>query len=144
MFINTCTLCNCADKPNAPMNVRIIGNNTSESFVVQWGEVMDIFSINYIVRWSGEDGSSGMDTVDGLSYTATGLTPDTSYNITVAGNSTCCGAGPVSNIIMTSTALGPSTTGNAVHVTYVTGLAKRHLIHTSTISSLRICNSTYV
>ena len=129
MFINTCTLCNCADKPNAPMNVRIIGNNTSESFVVQWDEVMDIFSINYIVRWSGEDGSSGMDTVDGLSYTVTGLTPDTSYNITVAGYSTCCGAGPVSNIIMTSTAMGPSTTGNGVHVTYVTGLAKTSYTH---------------
>ena len=71
MFINTCTLCNCADNPNAPMNVRIIGNNTSKSFVVQWDEVMDIVSINinYIVRWSGKDGSSGMETVDGLSYT---------------------------------------------------------------------------
>ena len=44
----------------------------------------------------------------------TGLTPDTSYIITVAGNSSC-GAGPVSDIIMTSTAMGPSTTGNAEH-----------------------------
>ena len=132
MFINIilCTLCNCADKPNTAVNVRIIGNNTSESFVVQWDEVIDIFSINYIVRWSGEDGSSGMDTVDRLSYTVTGLTPDTSYNITVAGNNTC-GVGPVSNIIMTSTPMGPSTTGNALHVTYVTGLAKKCLIHTS-------------
>ena len=116
MFFN---ICNCADKPNVPVNVRIIGSNTSESFVVQWDEVMDIFSINYIVRWNGEDGSSGMDTVDGLSYNVTGLTPDTSYNITVASNSNC-GAGPVSDIIMTSTAMGPSTTGNAEHVTYVT------------------------
>ena len=74
---------------------------TSESFVVQWDRVSD-YNGNYTVRWYGEDGSSGMDTVNGLSYNVTGLTALTSYNVTVAVY-TCLGAGQFSDIIMTMT-----------------------------------------
>ena len=74
---------------------------TSESFVVQWDRV-SYYTGNYTVRWYGEDGSSGMDTVNGLSYSVTGLTANTSYNVTVAVY-TCLRAGQFSNVVMTVT-----------------------------------------
>ena len=92
------------DEPDAPMNVRIpVEDITSESFVVQWDAVTDFFAVSYTIRWYGEDGMNGTATVNGLSYTVTGLTNSTSYNVTVHANNTCCGAGPVSNVIMTMT-----------------------------------------
>ena len=45
---------------------------------------MTELAINYSVRWYGEDGSNGTATVNGTSYTVTGLTANTSYNVTVA------------------------------------------------------------
>ena len=78
------------------MNVRIRDDNTSESFVVLWNEVMDIFTITYNVTWYDESGIIGMDTVNSPPYTVTGLTANTSYNVTVVAINTCCGAGPVS------------------------------------------------
>ena len=91
-----------------PMGVTVPEEHiTSESFVVQWDRVSN-YTGNYTVRWYGEDGSSGMDTVNGLSYTVTGLTALTSYNVTVAVY-TCLGAGQFSNIIMTITNNLPST-----------------------------------
>ena len=97
---------------------------TSESFVVQWDRV-SIYNGNYIVRWYGEDGSSGMDTVNGTSYTVTGLTALTSYSVTVAVY-TCLGARQFSNIIMTMTnnlpptsPPSPTTPGNVIMYMYV-------------------------
>ena len=52
-----------------------------------------------------------MDTVNGTSYTVTGLTANTSYNITVVAINTC-GAGPVSNVIITPTLPPPTTTAS--------------------------------
>ena len=95
-FINT-------DVQNAvPIDVIVPEEHiTSESFVVQWDRVSN-YTGNYTVRWYGEDGSSGMDTVNGLSYSVTGLTALTSYNVNVAVY-TCLGAGQFSNIIITMT-----------------------------------------
>ena len=76
------------------MNVRIRDDNTNESFVVLWDEMMDIFTITYNVTWYDESGIIGMDTVNSPSYTVTGLTANTSYNVTVVAINTC-GAGPV-------------------------------------------------
>ena len=91
------------DAPIAPMNIIIPPDGiTSESFIVQWDAVMDLFDVNYTVRWYGEDGSNGTATVNGLSYNVTGLTANTSYNVTVVASNTCCGAGPVSNVTMTN------------------------------------------
>ena len=100
-----------AGPPTAvPMNIRISQDNiTNESFVVLWDAVNDIFPINYTIRWYGEDGSNGTATINGLSYTVTGLTANTSYNVTVVVISTCCGAGPVSNVVMTMTKNQPPT-----------------------------------
>ena len=81
---------------------------TSQSVVVRWSSVNDIFAVNYTVRWYGEDGSNGIVTVNGLSYTVTGLTANTSYNVTVVAINTCCGAGPVSDVVMVMTNMRPT------------------------------------
>ena len=109
-----------ADVPNAPMNVITPEMDiTSESFVVQWDAVMDFFTVNYIVRWYGEDGSNGTVTVNGLSYTVTGLTASTSYNVTVVANTTCCGAEPVSNVVMVMTHMRPPTLPPCITTTII-------------------------
>ena len=77
------------------MNVRIRDDNTNESLVVLWDEVMDIFAITYNVTWYNDSGIIGMDTVNSPPYTVTGLTANTTYNVTVVAINTC-GAGPVS------------------------------------------------
>ena len=94
----------------APMNIIIPQDDiTTKSFIVQWDAVMDLFDVNYTVRWYGEDGSNGTATVSGLSYTVTGLTANTSYNVTVVAINICCGAGPVSNVVMVMTNNQPPT-----------------------------------
>ena len=86
------------DTPNAVMNVRIMDEDTtSESFVVLWDEVMDMFSVSYNVTWYGEDGTDGTATAEELPYTVINLTNNTSYIVTIAAINTCCGAGPVSD-----------------------------------------------
>ena len=85
-----------ADVPSGVMSVRIRDDITNESFVVLWDEVMDIFNITYNVTWYDDSGVIGMDTVNSPPYTVTGLTTNTSYNVTVSAISTHCGAGPVS------------------------------------------------
>ena len=82
---------------------------TNQSIVVRWSSVNDIFPVNYTVRWYGEDGSNGTATVDGLSYTVINLTANTSYNVTVVAINTCCGAGPVSDVVMIMTNMRPPT-----------------------------------
>ena len=90
------------------MNVRILDQHTtSESFVVTWDEVMDIFTITYTVTWYTESGIVGMATVNSPPYTVTGLTNTTSYNITVVAVNTCCGAGPISDAFMAMTTTPP-------------------------------------
>ena len=96
---------------------------TSESYVVTWDEVMDLFSINYTVRWYREDSLIGMASVDGLSYNISGLTADTRYSVTVTAVSTCCGEGPASFNIMIMTNYEPSifpTPANATAVIITT------------------------
>ena len=98
------------DKPDAPSNVSVPEIDiTSGTFVVQWDEVTDIFHFNYNVSWYGEDGNNGTATVTGLSYTVMWLTANTSYNVTVVAINTCCGAGPVSDVVMAMTNMRPTT-----------------------------------
>ena len=65
------------------------------SVVVQWDAVDDFLPTNYIVTWTS-DGTNSIQShtlIEQLSYTITGLTLDTVYNITVtAANG--CGTGP--------------------------------------------------
>ena len=114
-----------ADVPSGVMNVRIRDDITNESFVVLWDDVMDIFTITYNVTWYDDSGIIGMDTVNSPPYTVTGLTANTSYNVTVVANNTCCGAGPVSDVVeaMTNmrepTSSPTHTTGNVTVCMYV-------------------------
>ena len=118
-YIYVHLICN-SDVPNAVMNVRIGDDITNESFVVLWDEVMDIFTITYIVTWHNKSDIIEMDTVGSPPYTVTGLTANTSYNVTVVAINTCCGAGPVSNVVVaTKESMTPTpnpTTGNVIHV----------------------------
>ena len=84
----------------------------SSSFFVQWDQVTDPLSINYTVRWYGEEiDNNATVTASGLlSYTVTGLTNNTSYNVTVVANNTC-GAGLVSDVVMVTTNAIPPPTG---------------------------------
>ena len=93
---------------------------TTESIVVRWSSVNDIFPVNYTVRWYGEDGIDGIVTVNGLSYTITGLTANTSYNVTVVAINTCCGAGPVSNVAIVMTNNEPPTLPPPTTTVYTT------------------------
>ena len=98
------------------MNIRILDEDiTSESFVVLWDEVTDYFIVNYNVTWYDESDIVGMVTVNSPPYTVTGLTTNTSYNVTVVAINTCCGAGPVSNVII-NTASTSTTPGNVTKV----------------------------
>ena len=84
-----------ADVPSDVMNVRIRDDNTNESFVVLWDEVMDIITITYNVTWNDKSGTIGMNIVNSPPYTVTGLTANATYNVTVVAINTC-GAGPAS------------------------------------------------
>ena len=90
------------DIPSGVVNVRIRDDITNESFVVLWDEVMDIFTITYNVTWNDESGIIGMDTVNSPPYTITGLSANTSYNVTVVAINTC-GAGPASDVVVAMT-----------------------------------------
>ena len=99
---------------DAPMNVRI-SEKKNDSFTVQWDPVTDIFPINYTVRWYGED-IDNTTTTNELSYNVMGLTGNTSYSVTVVAINTCCGAGPVSDVIMVTTSTSPSNDGMVMYV----------------------------
>ena len=78
-------------------------NTTGGSFVVLWDEVMDDFTIIYNVTWYNESGIIGMDIVKSPPYTVTNLTAITCYNVTVVAINTCCGPGPVGDVIKAMT-----------------------------------------
>ena len=86
---------------DAPMNVRT-SERKNDSFTVQWDPVTDIFPITYTVQWYGEDINDTANTSE-LSYTVTGLTSNTSYSVSVVAINTCCGAGPVSDVVIGTT-----------------------------------------
>ena len=92
---------------------------TSKSFIVEWDEVMDLFPINYTVRWYRGDDLIGTASVDGLSYNVTGLSADTLYSVTVTAVSTCCGEGPVSFVNMVTTNYEPTNLPNPTNSTAV-------------------------
>ena len=109
MYVNISYFTYITDTSNVVRSVRIRDDITIESLVVLWDEVMDSFTITYIVTWSNDSGIIGMDTVNSPPYTVTGLTTNTSYNVTVVAINTCCGAGPVSDVVMVMTNDEPPT-----------------------------------
>ena len=109
MYVNISYFTYITDTSNVVRSVRIRDDITIESLVVLWDEVKDIFTITYNVTWYDDSGIIGMDTVNSPPYTVTGLTADTSYNVTVVAINTCCGAGPVSDVVMVMTNDEPPT-----------------------------------
>ena len=103
VFYMICIYCYVlyADTPKQPTGITI-SQRTCDSVMVQWDKVINMFPITYEVTWSGGNGDNGSATTNHSSYTINGLTYDTSYNVTVAAINTCCGAGPSSNIILTT------------------------------------------
>ena len=126
------------DPPPAPMNIRFPPDNiTNESFVIQWDAVNDFFAVNYTVTWYRGDNEIGMASVDEPPYTVTGLTANTSYSVTVVAINTCCGAGPVSDIIMVMTnmtsMISPTTTRTTATPTPTTSPSGNVLLATIVI-----------
>ena len=91
-----------AAPPGTPMNI-IVGNTTSTSFVVQWNKVDDVFW--YFVNLS-YDGGSVNESSQTTSQTITGLTPGTTYHVTVTASNSC---GSSSDFIIATTLIKPST-----------------------------------
>ena len=79
--------------PSALVTVNII-NNKSFVIDVHWDAADPSLATNYTVTWTSEtEPTLSYATTHNTSYTITGLTLDTVYNITVAG-ANMCGQGP--------------------------------------------------
>ena len=76
------------DTPDKPTNIRF-SQRACTSFMVQWDEVVDMFPVTYEVSWSDGNGDNGTITTNQTSYTITGLTYDTTYNVTIVAINTC-------------------------------------------------------
>ena len=100
----------------APVNIGFPPQNiTDVSFVVQWDAVVDQSVDRYIVsvQWTDTLFSVRSFTVyDGTSYTVTGLTPNTTYNVTVTavGESDCTGVASVDEKVTTNVPVSMDTT----------------------------------
>jgi len=72
--------------PGRPMNVRYSDVN-STSFFVQWDEVDG--ADQYIVRWRNGSSSVREAVTSQTSHNITGLTPNTTYNVTITARNSC-------------------------------------------------------
>jgi len=88
--------------PGTPMNIRY----NHALFVVQWDEVDD--ADKYLVNWSG-GGKAKEATTLRTSHTITGLTPNTTYNVTVFAINGCGQSDTGSDVfIVTTNEIEPS------------------------------------
>ena len=71
--------------------MNVTKNIESSSILVQWDEVDDPLTTRYTVTWTSERDNMIHHRIltEQLSYTITGLTPDTVYTITVAAANRC-------------------------------------------------------
>ena len=73
------------------LTINIVKNTVILSVVVQWDEVDDSLDTTYVVTWTSERGNTERSPglIEQTSYTITGLTLDTVYNITVSAGNRC-------------------------------------------------------
>ena len=104
----------------------------SSSVVIQWDEVDDSLPTNYTVTWTsdGTNSSQSHTLIEQSSYTTTGLTLDTVYNITVTVSNRCGGGLEYS----TSVSLSTDATSITSSIT-PTATASTNLVTTSTIAA---------
>ena len=124
--------------PTSPVKVRFPTENvTNLSFVVQWDAVNNQSDDRYIVSWT--DGTNPIQTVtvNETSCTVTGLTPNTTYTVTVAAINENC-TGPLSNNknVTTNSSLSMDTVSTtSVLITTNSTTATTHTITTDTDTS---------
>ena len=75
---------------------------TNVSFVVQWDEVVSQSVITYVLTWSDLAGHSETTTTHDTSYNVTGLTPITTYAVTVTARDQCGSGLTTAKIIATT------------------------------------------
>ena len=109
---------------------------TDVSFVVQWDAVINQSVDRYIVNWS--DGTNPVESVviHNTSYTVTGLTPNTTYTVTVAAVN-MCGTGLAStgnNSVTTNVLFSVNTTSTTSVFHDVTPTVTINTITTNSIT----------
>ena len=122
---------------------------TNVSFVVQWDAVINHSDVKYEVNWLDIDNPSLQKaTVTETSYTVTGLTPNTSYLVTVAVlNKKCKGHSPHSVGITIKTKIllsinTNSTTSSANPTTATTSTATTTATTTTTTTTIMTNTTT--
>ena len=86
------------------MSIMVIMNRTtSQSFVITWDVVNDLFDVTYMVTWTDGNALMRNDNTTNTFYTVIGLTNNTNYNVTVTAINTCCGAGPTTPPLVVGT-----------------------------------------
>ena len=96
---------------------------TDVSFVVQWDAVINQSVDRYIVSvyWTDRNNPIQSVTIDETSYTVTGLTPNTTYTVTVASvdESNCTGVASVRKEVNTTISISMDTT-STIHTRFTT------------------------
>ena len=89
----------------SPMNIGFpMEYITNVSFVVQWDAVINQSVDRYIVNWTNGTNPIQIVTVNETSYNVTGLSPNTTYTVTVAAVNKCgIGVPSVDGRVTTST-----------------------------------------
>jgi len=103
------------------MNIRFPTDNiTDASFVVQWDAVNNHIDGSYIITWSIGTNPIQTATVNHVSYTVIGLSPNTTYTVTVAVVNKYNCTGPASTDRQVTTNLTDHISGN-ISPTYAIG-----------------------
>ena len=117
-------------------------NITDISFVVQW-DTLNQSANRYILMWT--DGTTPIQsvTVHGTSYTVTGLTPNTTYNVTVTVVNSCTGSLSTNAIVMTRMSNATTTATNTTVIPNVNPTATITMITPVIMSTVMTTTSKF-
>jgi len=123
--------------PGIPMNIRY-NHVTSTSFVVQWDEVDD--ADQYLVNWRSGSSEAREATTSQTSHTITGLTPNTTYDVTVFAINGCGQSDTGSTVTINEIEPSSPVTAKEIElsstVMYITTMPTGNLI-------VHVCESKY-